>query len=115
MPTSRKPVARSNARLAVFSGKTRETSFQKPCSFAAAKSASRARRPAPLPPFLPGDINGKLGNAVVTRPRPIRRSGSEGNDLAVVFYDHNRMDAVEPGIDVRGGSRFGLEGGAAVF
>src|SRR5438093_9283554 len=39
VPTSRNPIDRSNPRLATFSGKTRDTSFQNPASRAASIKA----------------------------------------------------------------------------
>src|SRR3989442_130199 len=115
MPTSRKPVARSNARLALFFWENARHEFPKAMFLRRREERFEGQAACASAPFLPSDINRKLGNALVTRPRPIRGSGSEGNDLAFVFYDHDRMGAIQPGVDVRGGSRFGLEGGAAVF
>src|SRR5438477_515516 len=49
VPTSRNPTFARSLRLASFSGKTRETSFQMPRPSHSRTSASIAARPAPVP------------------------------------------------------------------
>src|SRR5213075_2371998 len=100
MPTSRKPRRRSISRLASFSTKTRLTSFQKPAAAAAAGGAC--------------DIDRGLGDAGIAGAAAVGRAGGPGDDPALRLDHHHRIAPAEPGGDLIGRARLGLEGRDAV-
>src|SRR5216683_4204830 len=103
MPTSRKPTERRRVRLASFSTKARQE-LPEPGSARGVDECVHGHTTRSTPARLPGHIHGKLGDPGVALARPIRRGGGEGEDSVFILDDHDRMNAVEPALDVRSGA-----------
>src|SRR5437899_10723774 len=115
-PTTRKPHRSCRTRLALFSVKIRDTSFQNPRSVDAAQRVERLP-PDAGPPGGAGDVDGVLGDPGIGKAAAVGTRAGPADASTIALDDDRGVPILLAGQqrgNLRRGPWLGLEGGDAI-